>query len=100
MTLIESTYNNILMELDGAGMQFGIRRRQLETLLMAELGVVDARKIETHIRAMIVLGYIRVADKGWGPESITYDLMAPKLRSVRKKMRQSEKATKQKELDG
>ena len=91
MTLIENACNNIIVTLDEQDMRYDVPRALLADLLTVELGAARPDTIDRHIQIMLNLKYIRVASRGWGPNSLKYDIMTEKLRKVKALMEKPQK---------
>jgi len=83
MTQLRNAYSAIILDLDAEGHKVDIPRRLVENMLCVEIGAAKPSTLDRHIRIMVDLGYLKLAAHGFGPESMRYDLIAKKVRSVR-----------------
>ena len=86
MTQLKNAYSNIIMDLDEERQWVDIPRRLIENMLSVEIGAAKPSTLARHIRIMVDLGYLKLAASGFGPESMRYDLVAKKVKSVRANM--------------
>ena len=86
MTQLKNAYSNIIMDLDEEESRLDIPRRLIENMLSVEIGAAKPATLDRHIRIMVDLGYLKLAASGFGPESMRYDLVAKKVKSVRANM--------------
>ena len=86
MTQLKNAYNGIILDLDAEESRLDIPRRLIENMLSVEIGAAKPSTLDRHIRIMVDLGYLKLAASGFGPESMRYDLVAKKVKSVRANM--------------
>ena len=86
MTQLRNAYSAIILDLDSEGEKIDIPRRLIENMLSVEIGAAKPATLDRHIRIMVDLGYLKLAASGYGPESMRYDLVAKKVKSVRANM--------------
>ena len=83
MTQLKNAYCNIIMDLDEEKRRVDISRRLIGNMLSVEIGAAKPATIDRHILIMVDLGFLKLAASGFGPESMRYDLVASKVKSVR-----------------
>lgn len=86
MSQLKNAYNAIILDLWDEDHKLDIPRRLIENMLAVEIGAAKPATLERHIRIMLDLGYLSLAAHGYGPESMRYDLVAKKVKSVRANM--------------
>ena len=82
MSQLRNAYNAIVLDLWAENQRIDISRRLIENMLAVEIGAAKPATLERHIRIMTDLGYLKLASHGFGPESMRYDLVAKKVKSV------------------
>ena len=90
MTQIKNAYCNIIFDLDSEDHRIDIPRRLIENMLSVEIGAAKPETLDRHIRIMVDLGYLKLAFSGYGPESMRYDLVAKKVKSIKANMEKVE----------
>ena len=84
MTQLRNAYSAIILDLDTEGQRVDIPQKLLEDMLFLEVGASKPETLRRNINLMVKFGYLTVAHRGYG--SMTYDLVASKVKSVRANM--------------
>ena len=84
MTQLKNAYNGIILDLDTEGQRVDIPQKAIEDMLFLEIGASKPETLRRNINLMVQFGYLTVAHRGYG--SMTYDLVAKKVKSVRANM--------------
>ena len=81
MTQLRNAYSAIILDLDTEGQRLDIPQKLLEDMLFLEVGASKPETLRRNINLMVKFGYLTIASRGYG--SMTYDLVASKVKSVR-----------------
>ena len=84
MTMIKRAYENVVLTLDEDERRLAIPRGMIEDLLSVELGAIKPGTLDRHVSLMCRLGYIVLVERGYGPASLKYDLVAKKVQAIKK----------------
>ena len=84
MTQLRNAYSAIILDLDTEGQRLDIPQKLLEDMLFLEVGASKPETLRRNINLMVKFGYLMIASRGYG--SMTYDLVASKVKSVRANM--------------
>ena len=85
MTLIKNAYESVVLTLDDDDMRIDIPRRTIENLLSVEIGAIKPGTLERHVTLMCDLGYIVLSSRGYGRNSLKYDIVYDKVLAIRKR---------------
>ncbi len=84
-TKITNAYAEIVKTLAESGTRIDIPQSAIEDLLTIELGIINDDTMRRHIGLMVRLSYLKVSQRGLTREGTHFDLVASKLREIRKK---------------
>ena len=93
-TKITTAYGNIVCALAEAGKRIGIAQQDIEDLLTVELGISQEDTMQKHVRLLVRLGYLKVAQRGLGKQGMRYDLVGAKVDAARRQLSMQESLPK------
>jgi len=82
-----NAYDTIVQALYKNEKRLDIPRRLLGNMLTVEMGITKHNTISRHIDIMVELGYLSVAQRGFGPESMKYDLVYSKILQLQRQVK-------------
>ena len=84
MTLIKNAYESVILTLHDDDKRLDVPRRLIENILAIELGATKPGTLDRNIRIMCDLGYIKLVQRGYGPDSLKYDVVHAKVLAIKK----------------